>query len=80
MSAIAAFTRLSGQQRIGGRLVASSGSAAISVWNPATEERVGEIADASALAGTSEGLLPYLAGSLAAVGSILIPQPEPHGA
>jgi betaine-aldehyde dehydrogenase len=47
MGAIAAFKRLSGQQRIGGRLVGSSGAAAIDVCDPATEERVGQIADAT---------------------------------
>ena len=47
MGAIAAFKRLSGQQRIGGRLVRSSGAAAIDVCDPATEERVGQIADAT---------------------------------
>jgi acyl-CoA reductase-like NAD-dependent aldehyde dehydrogenase len=46
MSATAAFARLSGQQRIGGRLVPSRG-AAIDVTDPATEERVGQIADAT---------------------------------
>lgn len=48
MSAKEAFSRLSGQQRIAGRLVGSSGSAAISVSDPATEERNGQIADATA--------------------------------
>jgi len=47
MSAPAPFTRLGGHQRIGGRLV-HSGGAAIDVWNPATEERIGQIADATA--------------------------------
>jgi acyl-CoA reductase-like NAD-dependent aldehyde dehydrogenase len=49
MSAKEAFARLSGHQRIAGRLVHSSGSSAISVWDPATEERIGQIADASAV-------------------------------
>jgi len=48
MSAKEAFARLSGHQRIAGRLVQSSGSSAISVWDPATEERLGQIPDASA--------------------------------
>jgi betaine-aldehyde dehydrogenase len=47
MSAIAAFKRLSGCQRIAGELVKSTGHASISVIDPATEERIGEIADAS---------------------------------
>jgi acyl-CoA reductase-like NAD-dependent aldehyde dehydrogenase len=46
MSAIAAFNRLSGQQRIGGRLVASAGTG-IDVWDPATEQRIGQLADAT---------------------------------
>ena len=48
MSALAAFTRLSGHQRIGGQLVGSAGGAAIDVWDPATEQRIGQIADAAA--------------------------------
>ncbi len=48
MSATEAFARLSGHQRIAGRLVHSSGGSAISVWDPATEERIGQIADATA--------------------------------
>lgn len=48
MSALAAFARLSGHQRIDGQLVRSSGGGAIEVVDPATEERVGEIADSSA--------------------------------
>jgi acyl-CoA reductase-like NAD-dependent aldehyde dehydrogenase len=48
MSAKAAFTRLSGQQRIAGQLVHSSGNAGIDVCDPATEERIGQIADATA--------------------------------
>ena len=47
MSAIAAFNRLSGQQRIAGELVRSRADAAIDVLDPATEERIGEIADAT---------------------------------
>src|SRR5271170_5075733 len=43
----AAFTNLSGYQRIAGQLVQSSGGAAIDVWDPATEERLGQIADAT---------------------------------
>jgi acyl-CoA reductase-like NAD-dependent aldehyde dehydrogenase len=48
MSAKAAFTKLSGLQRIAGQFVHSSGGAAIDVWDPATEERIGQIADATA--------------------------------
>ena len=48
MSAKAAFARLSGHQRIAGQLVQSSGGEAINVWDPATEERIGQIADAAA--------------------------------
>jgi acyl-CoA reductase-like NAD-dependent aldehyde dehydrogenase len=48
MSAVAAFTTLSGHQRIAGRLERSSGVAAIDVWDPATEQRIGQIADATA--------------------------------
>src|SRR5258708_35379210 len=48
MNAQAAFAKLSGHQRISGHLVRSSGGAAISVWDPATEERIGQIADATA--------------------------------
>lgn len=47
MSAVEAFSRLSGHQRIAGRLVRSTGGAAIGVTDPATEERIGEIADAA---------------------------------
>src|SRR5450755_2431938 len=47
MSAIAAFKRLSGHQRIAGRLVRSNGETSIGVVDPATEERIGEIADAT---------------------------------
>jgi acyl-CoA reductase-like NAD-dependent aldehyde dehydrogenase len=47
MSATAAFSRLSGYQRIGGRLVHSNGGAVLDVCDPATEQRIGEIADAS---------------------------------
>ncbi|HTV94616.1 MAG TPA: aldehyde dehydrogenase family protein [Steroidobacteraceae bacterium] len=48
MNARAAFDRLSGQQRIDGRLVRASGGASIAVIDPATEERIGEIAEATA--------------------------------
>jgi len=48
MSAKQTFARLSGLQRIAGRLVQSSGDACISVSDPATEERLGQIADATA--------------------------------
>ena len=47
MSARAVFSRLSGYQRIGGRLVHSNGGAVLDVYDPATEQRIGEIADAS---------------------------------
>jgi acyl-CoA reductase-like NAD-dependent aldehyde dehydrogenase len=47
MSAKAAFKKLSGLQRIAGRLVPSSGGAAIDVTDPATEERIGQIAQAT---------------------------------
>jgi betaine-aldehyde dehydrogenase len=47
MSATAAFTRLSVHQRIAGRLVRSSGGTAIDVTDPATEEHIGQIADAT---------------------------------
>jgi acyl-CoA reductase-like NAD-dependent aldehyde dehydrogenase len=48
MNAIEAFARVSGHQRIGGRLVQSSGGSSVGVWDPATEERVGQLADATA--------------------------------
>src|SRR5712675_617357 len=48
MKAETAFARLSGHQRIAGQLVRSSGGEAIDVWDPATEERIGQIADADA--------------------------------
>jgi acyl-CoA reductase-like NAD-dependent aldehyde dehydrogenase len=48
MNAKEAFARLSGHQRIAGRLVQSNGGATIGVCDPATEERVGQIADATA--------------------------------
>src|SRR5260370_23493168 len=48
MKAAATFARLSGHQRIAGQLVRSSGGEAIDVWDPATEERIGQIADADA--------------------------------
>src|SRR5450631_4933049 len=47
MSAIAAFKRLSGHQRIAGALMRASGGASIGVFDPATEQRIGEIADAT---------------------------------
>ncbi len=47
MSAIEALRHLSGQLRIDGRLVRSSGAASIDVTDPATEQRIGQIADAS---------------------------------
>jgi acyl-CoA reductase-like NAD-dependent aldehyde dehydrogenase len=48
MSAKAAFSRLSGSQRIDGQLTRASGGTAIDVVDPATEERVGQVADATA--------------------------------
>jgi acyl-CoA reductase-like NAD-dependent aldehyde dehydrogenase len=47
MNALQAFSQLSGHQKIAGKLVGSSGGA-IDVMDPATEERVGQIADATA--------------------------------
>src|SRR3984957_11763586 len=47
MSAKAAFKSLSGHQRIAGRLVPSSGSLGVDVTDPATEERIGQIAEAT---------------------------------
>jgi acyl-CoA reductase-like NAD-dependent aldehyde dehydrogenase len=46
MGAKEALANLSGHQRIGGRLVRSSGDASIDVTDPATEQRIGQIADA----------------------------------
>src|SRR5580704_510128 len=46
MDAKEALANLSGHQRIGGRLVRSSGDASIDVTDPATEQRIGQIADA----------------------------------
>jgi acyl-CoA reductase-like NAD-dependent aldehyde dehydrogenase len=48
MSATEAFAHLSGHQKIEGRLVRSAGGAAIAVIDPATEERIGEIAEGTA--------------------------------
>ena len=48
MSAIAAFKRLSGHQRIAGQLVRPAGGSSIRVIDPATEECIGEVALASA--------------------------------
>ena len=48
LGALEAFRRLSGQQRIAGGLARSAGGGAIDVIDPATEERVGEIATANA--------------------------------
>ena len=47
MSAIATLGRLSGHQRIAGQLVQSSGGTSIVVIDPATEERIGEVIEAS---------------------------------
>jgi betaine-aldehyde dehydrogenase len=47
-TATAAFARLSGHHKIGGRLVRSSGGAVLDVSDPATEQRNGQIADATA--------------------------------
>src|SRR5258708_20316376 len=46
MDAKTALGRLSGQQGIAGRLVRASGGEAIDVWDPGTEERISQIADA----------------------------------
>src|ERR1700734_1107551 len=48
MNAKEAFARLSGHQRIAGRLAQSSGGSSVDGWDPATEERVGQIAGATA--------------------------------
>jgi acyl-CoA reductase-like NAD-dependent aldehyde dehydrogenase len=48
MSAREAFGHLSGHQKIEGRLVRTAGGAAIAVIDPATEERIGEIAEGTA--------------------------------
>jgi acyl-CoA reductase-like NAD-dependent aldehyde dehydrogenase len=48
MGAEEAFARLSGHQSIAGRLVQSGSGPAVSVTDPATEERLGQIADATA--------------------------------
>jgi acyl-CoA reductase-like NAD-dependent aldehyde dehydrogenase len=45
MSAREAFGQLSGHQKIEGHLVRSAGGTAIAVIDPATEERIGEIAE-----------------------------------
>ena len=47
MSALKEFDRLSGKLFLGGEYVASKSTENFSVVDPATEERVGEIADAS---------------------------------
>ena len=47
MSALTAFGRLSGHQKIAGQLVRSGAGTSIGVIDPATEERIGEIADAT---------------------------------
>jgi betaine-aldehyde dehydrogenase len=47
MSATAALKRLSGHQRIAGRIVRAAGSATIAVIDPATEERIGDIVEAT---------------------------------
>ena len=47
MSALEAFRKLSGHQRISGRIVESGGNAVIDVTDPATEQRLGQIADAN---------------------------------
>jgi acyl-CoA reductase-like NAD-dependent aldehyde dehydrogenase len=48
MGALQAFERLSGQLRLAGSLVKATGSAALPVIDPATEQRIGEIVEASA--------------------------------
>ena len=47
MSALETFRKLSGHQRISGRIVESGGNAMIDVTDPATEQRLGQIADAN---------------------------------
>jgi betaine-aldehyde dehydrogenase len=47
MNALEAFRKLSGHQRISGRIVESAGNAVIDVTDPATEQRLGHIADAN---------------------------------
>ena len=48
MSAVNTLRRLSGHQRISGALIRTESSTSIAVIDPATEERVGEISNASA--------------------------------
>ena len=60
MSAITAFTRLSGHQRIGGRLLASAGGGAIDVWDPATEQRIGQVAGLGLFGLVDSVASPYL--------------------
>jgi betaine-aldehyde dehydrogenase len=47
MGAEETFSRLSGHQRIAGELVRAGSGASIAVIDPATEQRIGEIADAT---------------------------------
>ncbi len=48
MSAREAFKRLSGSQRINGQLARAMGGVSLAVIDPATEEQIGEIAEATA--------------------------------
>ena len=47
MSAREAFKRLSGSQRINGQLARAMGGVSLAVIDPATEEQIGEIAEAT---------------------------------
>ena len=47
MSAIETFRSLSGHHRIGGALVRAAGTTVTPVIDPATEERIGEVVDAT---------------------------------
>ena len=49
MSALEAFRRLSGQLRLAGSLAKAEGGTALPVIDPATEEHIGEIVEASAV-------------------------------
>ncbi len=48
MSALAAFRRLSGQLRLAGSLAKAEGGTALPVIDPATEQHIGEVVEASA--------------------------------
>ena len=47
MDALQSFARLSGRHLVNGQLVAGKGSKVHSVIDPATEARIGEVADAT---------------------------------